>query len=308
LDQARQYRRPIAGYAPHLWEEMRGIAQGAGVSEDEILALNCRTELLSAQAVPFRLDGECTALFVAPEAAADGHVFVAQNWDWSDVLRGGAVLLRVVHPGHPTVLTLTEAGMVGQIGFNSAGVGVCTNFLRADHRRVGVPFHVILRAALDAPRFDAAISAVCRAVRADAGNYLLAHADGEAINLEATSSEVGFQHPQDGWLVHTNHFLTPRLQAGDTGVVESASTLLRYGRAARLLRPQAGQITVETLQGILRDHFSQPNAVCRHPDPSLPEIERTATLASVIVDLTTGEMYVACGEPCRAGYVRERFV
>jgi isopenicillin-N N-acyltransferase-like protein len=302
LDQARQYLQPIEEYAPHLLEEMQGIVDGAGVSLDEILALNCRTEILSLAAVPLR--EECTALFVAPEATADGHALVAQNWDWANALRGGTVLLRVRQPGQPTVLTLTEAGMVGKIGLNSAGVGVCTNFLRYDHRRVGVPFHVVLREALNASRLGLAVAAVYRSVRADSGNYLLAHADGEAVDLEAAPSDVGFLHPQDGLLVHTNHFLTPRLQTGDRGIVESDHTLLRYGRAVRLLYAQAGQITIEVLKSIFRDHFNHPNSICRHPDATRPEVECSATLASMILDLTTGEMHVTAGEPCGTEYIK----
>jgi len=300
LEQARGYLHPIEMYAPHLLEEMRGIAAGAGASLDEILALNCRTEILSMGTIPLR--EECTALFVAPEATADGHTLLAQNWDWANVLRGGTVLLRIEQPGKPTVLTLTEAGMVGKIGLNSAGIGVVTNFLRHDHRRVGVPFHLILRDALDAPRLGLTVAAVYRDVRADSGNYLLAHADGEAINLEAAPSDVGFLHPQDGLLVHTNHFITPRLQAGDCGIAESDNTLARYGRAVRLLRAQVGQITVETLKDVFRDHFDHPKSICRHPDPAQNETERSATLASMILDLTAGEMYVTAGEPCETKY------
>ncbi len=300
LDQTRQYLAPIEGYAPHLLEEMRGIAEGAGVSLDDILALNCRTEILSMGSISLR--DECTAVFVAPEVTANGHALVAQNWDWSNVLRGGTVLLRVEQPDLPTVLTVTEAGMVGKIGFNSAGIGVVTNFLRHDHRRVGVPFHLILRDALNAPRLGLAMAAVYRGARADSGNYLLAHADGEAVDLEATPSDVGFLHPQDGLLVHTNHFLTPRLQTGDRGIAESDNTLARYGRAVRLLRAQVGQVTVETLKSIFCDHFNHPKSICRHPDPDQPDIERSATLASMILDLTAGQMHLAVGEPCQGDY------
>ena len=300
LDQARRYISAIAAYAPHLLAEMSGIAEGASVSLDEILALNCRTEILSLGAIPLR--NECTTMFAAPEATANGHALVAQNWDWANLLRGGVVLLKVEQPAEPAVLTLTEAGMVGKIGFNSSGVGVCTNFLRSNHRRIGVPFHLILREALGAPRLGLAVAAVYREARADSGNYLLAHADGEALDLEAIPTDVGILHPQDDLLVHTNHFLTPRLQAGDTGIAESDNTLLRYGQAGRLLRAQAGRITIETLKSILRDHFNYPKSICHHPDPAQPKAERSATLASVIIDLTVGEMHLAVGEPCQTEY------
>ena len=81
-------------------------------------------------------------------------------------------------------------------------------------------------------------------------------------------------------------------QAGDRAIGASESTLLRYGRAIRLIEADraAGKVTVETLQHILCDHFNHSNAICRHPDPALTEIERSATLASMIVDLTAGEI------------------
>ena len=43
---ALRYREPIAAAAPALLEEMAGTAEGAGVAESEILALNTRTEIL----------------------------------------------------------------------------------------------------------------------------------------------------------------------------------------------------------------------------------------------------------------------
>jgi isopenicillin-N N-acyltransferase-like protein len=300
LEAARLYLDPIQAHTPHLLEEMEGIAAGAGLSLEEILALNCRTEILSITRVP--LCQECTAIFVAPELTAEGHALLAQNWDWSDILRGGMILLQIEQPGRPRVLTLTEAGMVGKIGLNSAGIGVCTNFLRHNQRRLALPFHLILREMLDAPRLGLAVAAAYWAGRADAGNYLLAHADGEGINLEAAPTSVGWLHPRDGLLVHTNHFLVPRLQEGDTGLLESDNTLVRWGRASRLLRGRAGALTAETLMEILRDHFDRPKSICRHPDTTVPRMEQVATLASMVLDLTAGRMYIAVGEPCQADY------
>jgi isopenicillin-N N-acyltransferase-like protein len=296
IEQTLSFLDPIETYAPHLLEEMQGIAEGAGTTLSEIVALNCRTEFLSAAKVLFR--NECTAVFAGPEATADGHTLLGQNWDWAEILRGGMILLQITQPGRPTVLTLTEAGMVGKIGFNSTGVGVCTNFLLHDHRRHGVPFHLILREALNAPRLGVAVAAVYRQQRADSGNYLFAHAAGEAINLETTPLTVAFQHPSHGLFIHTNHFLAPRLQQGDHGIRESDNTLLRYGRARRLLEAEIGRITVDTLKQVFQDHFNYPRAICRHSDPELPEAERNVTLASIIMDLTVGTAHITCGEPC----------
>ena len=50
----------------------------------------------------------------------------------------------------------------------------------------------------------------------------------------------------------------------------------------------------------LSDHFSHPNSVCAHPDPR--DRQQWETLASAIVDLTTGEYLVAPGNPCMHAY------
>jgi isopenicillin-N N-acyltransferase-like protein len=147
-----------------------------------------------------------------------------------------------------------------------------------------------------------AVAAIYRQQGANSGNYLLAHAAGEAVNLEATPDTVAFQHPSCGLFVHTNHFLAPRLQAGDHGILESDNTLLRYGRARRLLEGEIGRITVDTLKRVFQDHFNHPRAICRHSDPELPQAERNVTLASIIIDLTVGQAHIACGEPCQSPY------
>src|SRR5262245_42448325 len=78
LAEAERFMPAIEGYAPHLLEEMRGIAAGSGRDLREIVAINARTELM------YGLPGrpECTSVAVGPAASADGHVRVAQNWDW----------------------------------------------------------------------------------------------------------------------------------------------------------------------------------------------------------------------------------
>ena len=50
--------------------------------------------------------------------------------------------------------TLTEAGILGKIGLNDAGLGVCLNLLSttADGGRDGTPIHVLLRQMLQSCR------------------------------------------------------------------------------------------------------------------------------------------------------------
>ncbi|HYR94508.1 MAG TPA: hypothetical protein VEP48_09930, partial [Methylomirabilota bacterium] len=54
----------------------------------------------------------------------------------------------------------------------------------------------------------------------------------------------------------------------------------------------------------LRDHFGHPNSVCKHGDPSTQGSDVNQTIASSIVDLTTGEYWLAAGTPCEGEYER----
>ncbi len=53
---------------------------------------------------------------------------------------------------------------------------------------------------------------------------------------------------------------------------------------------------------VLADHSNHPDSICRHPDPRDPELERVQTVASVIMNLTRGEMHLTQGPPCSNPY------
>ncbi|MGD8623153.1 MAG: C45 family autoproteolytic acyltransferase/hydrolase [Anaerolineae bacterium] len=294
---AAEYQPTVAAHAPELLEEMRGIADGAGVDLTDVLLINARSELMGAFG-----EGACTALAATPQVTAGGVVLMGQNWDWYTAVAPEPLLLLVRPVDGPQILTLVEAGQVGKIGLNSAGLGVGLNFLSHAHRGQGVPVHVILRQMLGCAHLGEAVHQAYGVPRATAANVLLAHAEGEVLDLELTAADVDFLYADEGWLVHANHFESPRLRAGDTGLATSLSSLPRAARGRRLLAAARGQISVDTLQAILADHAYGAYAICRHEAPGEAELQRTATRASIILDLAARTMHVAAGQPCRAVY------
>jgi isopenicillin-N N-acyltransferase-like protein len=229
---------------------------------------------------------------------------LGQNWDWHTAVEPQPVLLHIQQPEKPEILTLVEAGQVGKIGLNSAGLGVCLNFLSHEHRGQGLPVHVILRQMLGCDDLGRAIHAAYGVPRGGAANVLLAHGAGDILDLELTPADVDFLYAEDGWLVHANHFESVRLRGGDTGIQFSMSTLARAARARRLLSADAarGRVSVETYRALLRDHAYGAYAICRHADPAEPPLQQTATRASLIMDLTARTMHLAAGQPCQENY------
>ncbi len=297
LQAAAAFEPILQAHTPDLLLEMRGIAAGAACELADVLLLNARSELM-------RTRDECTALAAGPEVTDQGQVLLGQNWDWHTAIEADPVLLRIRQPGKPEILTLAEAGQVAKIGLNSAGLGVCLNFLSHADRGSGVPIHLILRQMLGCANLGAAIRAAYGVPRGGAANVLMAHAEGEILDLELTAADADFLYSDAGWLVHANHFESIRLRGGDTGLALSMSTLARSARARRLLSAAAagGAVALATFAAILRDHAHGTYAICRHAEPSEPPLQQTATRASVLMDLSTRTLHLAAGQPCREEY------
>jgi isopenicillin-N N-acyltransferase-like protein len=179
---------------------------------------------------------------------------------------------------------------------------VAINSVYASDGRVGVPRILGARAILDARTIGEAIHACLPKQRAGGYHYLLADPNGELYSVEtsATSNNIGYGDA--GWLVHTNHYLSARMQALEAPGAYVGSHV-RLNRARRLLRSRLGQVTVESIQSTLRDHVNWPNAICRHENPEDPPHERSETLASLVMDLSDRVMWAVPGPPCQGQYV-----
>jgi isopenicillin-N N-acyltransferase-like protein len=292
----------VEGYHADALEEVRGIADGSGFAVDEILALNGRGELRIGD--PF--DEGCSSYALLPEASGDGHTYCGQNWDWRVGTKESVCLLRIEQPSKPTIVMQVEAGQVGRQGANSAGIGLNANGLEAPFGfRLGVPSPYIRRKILDSQTMDEALQAAMRSKQSVCANLLFTHRDGVAIDLETTPERHGVMQPTDGVLVHANAFIAyVPPQVADSYRPSSVDSLYRAPRIERVLRTaRTATSTAETRATIataLSDHFSYPNSVCTHPDPQRGS--QWETLASTIVDLTTGEYLVAHGTPCEHAY------
>lgn len=332
--EAMRFAPLLREIAPDLLDEMRGIAEGAGRALSEIVALNARTELMAgvasgvlhagaaaalarnrAAGVPelprepgepdlaasaAHDDGECTTAAASGEATATGATLLAQTWDWQGDQRAACVLLRVRAPSEPTLLTMTEAGMVGKIGLNSAGVAVSLNLLRsyADGQEIGLPVHVLLRKMLQSPSFAAARAAADLAPPSGSSCVTLAGAAGELLSLEITPAGVAEVWAEGGLLAHANHCVDAGAQAGECPLEPISTSRERAGRAWELLRARRGELDVATLQAILRDHDGDPCCICRHPNMALARIDRGESICGIVIDLGAGVMHVAPGVPC----------
>lgn len=309
VSHATSYLHAIAAYQPRYLQEMQGIASGAGVPFDDILAINVRTEIMFA-AVARNAARECSALALMPPAASDGHAWIAQNWDWKPHMAETVIVLEATQEDGPDYVTVVEAGLLAKTGFNSAGIGLVTNALvsSADRGEPGVPYHLILRGILDAETMADALGAITRQPRSSSANYMIAHRDGEAVNIEAAPgdfSRVSLSFPTErGILAHTNHFTTPPFDLKDVALWDGTDSPFRLRRLEKAIQHHKPPLSREDIQHAFCDHFDLPYGICSHPDSRYPRVEQYTTVASVLMDLAESVMWIADGNPCKTPYRR----
>src|SRR5436190_7330383 len=165
---ATRFLPAIEAATPELLEEVRGIAEGAGVSFERILAYNLMDEeWWYSQALGHR---QACSLVAIP-AGERGGALLAQNMDLPEVMDGGQTILRSTAPDGTRTVVLTAAGMIGLTGCSSAGVGVCVNTLSMlNHSPDGLPVAFVVRGLLER-RSLAGAEAFLRAVPHASGQH-----------------------------------------------------------------------------------------------------------------------------------------
>jgi len=321
---ATLFRDIIEGCGGGMIEELEGIAAGSGFHINEILALNCRTEILppsflgievtntdAARAKNAALGlfdiGECTSVAVTGNRCKDGQTRVAQNWDWVGYQRQNVVGLRVMREGWPDYLTLTEAGILAKIGINEHGVAVGLNILRAtnDREQLGIPVHVFQRLALDCQSVEAVLALARSLQFAASSNAILGDDTGHVTSLEYSPSGVSAIAPDQGVVTHTNHFCDLELAEKQAPLTQMLTTEPRLECADAHVARWPDQITEEHLEALLRDESGGAfGAICRSPDPQLPPELRVESVFGVIINCSTREMLVAPDVPSRVEFER----
>lgn len=306
-------------------EEIRGIADGAGVTYDDIFVLNCAYDLMVSRGDPAvrgekhsrfeRLASGCSSFVAWGRATKGGRVIGTHNDD-GPRYPGQFQVIRIVRPEEG--FSFISPSMVGRLAqhstMNSQGllvVGTALDNGTKEHvEEAGLPLSVIFRHLSQHCSTTAeAVQTLERLPLIVAGNYLFADRSRTVELIQATplhrvsvKPEPGDQH------VHvTNHALVeeikPYLDLRPLG-----STHYRYQTLERDIHAEYGRIDKDVAKGIMSSHYDwsaharRPceNSPCRHHEFS-GEWGGTNRCSMWDLDDLTAE--VALGNPCTADWV-----
>ncbi|KAI0010102.1 acyl-coenzyme A:6-aminopenicillanic acid acyl-transferase-domain-containing protein [Xylariaceae sp. FL0662B] len=294
VQEASKYVEPLEKLSPRYLEEIRGIAEGANLPFLDVLALNVRTEINfglfsdTSENLDVPSDG-CTSL----GWLTGSHSFLCQNWDWMVEQGPNLIICRISQPDKdiPDISMVTEAGIIGKIGFNSNGVGCCLNAIRCRGvDRSKLPIHFALRTVLESRSRAEAVEQIKSIGVAGSGHILVGDATG-STGLECTSSWVK-ELPMDGEgrICHTNHLLLDKSGVDEPPWLEDSPARLQRIQelASNMSIPGTG-----TIFDVFKDTEGYPSAINRRQEGGC----KAETLFNIVMDLTNKSAQVTFGRP-----------
>ena len=295
--QSRKYLPFAEERYPKYVDEMRGMAEGANVAFDDVMTLNVM-EAVTTDALHLT---RCTSFSVNEQRTADGHVLAAHNEDWVPEDEDDVYVVSAKPKDEPPFLAMTYGGLLPNVGFNAYGIAQLIDSVYPSDSRMGIPRLVVARAVLAARRISGAIGRSLVPHRAAGYNHMLVHESGEMYSIEVSAQRFDILHGTDGYLVHTNHYLTPTMKEVESDPEELISSRVRYFRADRLLR-QSQSHSIKSLQVIQKDHVNFSNSICNHAVEWTDPLDREKTINALVIDLTAREMHICWGNPCQNAY------
>ena len=286
VQHASTFETAVRTEFPKYDAEIQAMAKAAELPLWKLYTLNARTEVyrLLVKDRAKLMPSECTSLFF-PKGCILG-----QTWDWHPALEDLTIVTRITSPERRSLVMLTEPGIIGKIGLNSRGVGVCLNILFAECELKGVPVHILLRGILDSDSYSDAIALVERTALGTVSNLLIADAGGSAADLELIVNEIRQVCLPGGELLHTNHYLADETQAS----AAVPGSVYRLARPKELYQ-ECSNSGLSGMKRVLSDRSNPDFPICRSYSQGIDFL--VGTVAAVVMDLPNRTLFVAKGQP-----------
>lgn len=277
IQRSKLFQEQARKYFPQYVDELRGIADGAKVTFDELFLSNNREV---GDFNPLPLDpNHCTIIGIPTER---GYL-LGHNEDWDASSQSHLYILDATI-GETRLFGLNYSNTLAGCSVVENGYGIlqAVNELSHQDEFVGVPKNFIARALLDSKTLEEAEGIMKNVPRAAGFNHVLVQGS-RLWNIESSAKEYIIEKLELQKYVHTNHYVT-ELKRMDKGNKESE---VRYAK----VKERLGDVnSLEEIKKLLSDRQS-------------PRICREGTIGSMIFDMPNKVAHIAYGQPTPQSYV-----
>jgi predicted choloylglycine hydrolase len=295
----------LMAHCPAVVAFIRGQAESLGYAFEHLLRYDLVSYLQDDLLTRETSGAEgCTTWAATGSATADGLPILIKNRDY-----------RLEHLPLQTVSTIEPvagyryvcAGSAGSpgvycSGINEAGLAIADTHVSSRQMGPGVPDYALMMHVLENHEAVSAAVDYLRSVpRLGRNHLILADGRGEVAVFESGHSSYGLFSTRDGWLVNTNHPVSPHLRGHFVDLSPPAvkgNTFRRYDRVSEALGTAHGEIDVAFARGLMATHDGPLGSVCRHPMDGCD----SATIAACIFRPVDRTMLFCHGLPCQGTY------
>jgi hypothetical protein len=282
------FHAAIKRWTPELVDEVRGIADGAGLDYDTMFAFQLVDEMWVLG------NDKCTTIGI--RKSPHGPSVVSQTLDIPTFYHGFQTLLRIKEPesGLETLL-FTFAGFIAANGLNSASVAVVVNAVQQlENSRDGLPVAYVIRGILKKNTYKEAVDFI-HSIKFGAPQNFMIGGPEDVGSFECSANHVEEFSPYPGarFTYHTNHPLrnmhfTPellgRFKSRNIDPREYTFKCQRFAALQTILKNNDVELSIKKLKDIYSDRETI--------------INNRGTFGATIMVLTESpELHISPGRP-----------
>jgi len=261
------FKPAISRWTPGLLDEVRGIADAAGLDFETMYAYQLIDELWAIG--PDVMPAKCTT--VAAGKRGGKPAYIAQTLDIPAFYHGYQTVLRVREEKEGTEsLVFTIPGVIAANGLNNRSVGVCVNAVtQLAYSSKGLPVAFVIRGILRRKSFEQAVKFLEAVQPAAPQTYVLGGPDEVAV-FERSAGKIARFVPFEGaeFSYHTNHPMVnddfnPKfpamLKSKDMTLESYRAQCQRFRFLGGLLKDNSAAIDLDSLQALFKNRNSGVN-------------------------------------------------
>ncbi len=306
------FNKAIDKWAPHLLEEVKGLAEGSGIDFKTMYAFQlCDEEWWYSRnkrfSISLPIDHHCSALAVFNQKGMPA--LQAQNMDLPMYTDGFQTLLQIKHENSSLEsFIFTFAGYIYTTGMNNRGVSICCNtLLQLNPSTNGLPVAYIGRILLEQKNQADAVKFIHSIKHVSGQNYTIGGPK-EVGSYESSANKISrfVPYKEATRVYHTNHPIVNDDQSVWKEILSKIpenkkptgpnNSEIRLNSLEKRLKDPSKRVTVDTIKEILSSHDDPKNPVCNDRKLGVGGL----TAGCVIMELSPESpvLHLAPGPPC----------
>ncbi len=312
LAQLEDDLKPLRQELKTAWEEtagpllamLHGIADALDLEWEDFFRYTVATYLLDRAQYPAADSQGCTVWAANQTVTHQRTPILTKNRDYWPDHRALQCIARCIPKAGYRYVYLTSAGSPGVFssGMNEAGLAVADTHVVSLDIGPGLPRYAVMMEILEHhDRVESALDYVKGVRHSGNGTLVLADRYDDVLVVETGYKELGLVAPADGFVISTNHFVSPELrdqwlERGPEGM--HGNSQQRYKRVREALQMARGAVDLDWVIKLMSSHGDGEDSICRHPGAG----PRSVTISSVLFRPQERQLYLTNDMPCQSSF------